>query len=189
MARIAIIVGHPRLGSFCQALAENYEAGAKRAGHEVTMLSLSHMQFDPILHEGFAREQTLEPDLQSAHDAILAAEHLVFVFPLWIGGMPALLKGFLERVLQPDLMRGVGAKSFPKLWRNKSVRIFLSMAMPALVYRWVFGAHELRMIQRSILGLIGAGPVRSTLIGNVDKSIQARRRALHLAVELGYRCR
>jgi multimeric flavodoxin WrbA len=104
MSKIAIVVGHARNGTLCEALGEAYARGAKAGGHLVTLVVTSRMSFDPILHEGFARVQPLEPDLTVAHDAMLAADHLVFIFPLWLGTFPAIFKGFLERVLQPDLV-------------------------------------------------------------------------------------
>lgn len=83
------------------------------------------MAFDPILHEGFERVQPLEPDLLAAHDAMRAADHLVFIFPLWHGTLPAIFKGFLERVLQPDLVGSSKQAKFPKLLKGKSARVII----------------------------------------------------------------
>ncbi len=104
MTRIAIIVGHARSGTFGDALAEAYQRGAGAAGHDVEIFATARMVFDPILHVGFETIQPLEADLKAAHDGMLAADHLVIIFPLWLGTLPAILKGFLERVLQPDLV-------------------------------------------------------------------------------------
>ena len=101
MARISIIVGHARRDTYCEALGGAYKRGAESGGHVSEMFVLSKMSFDPILHEGFSKPQPLEPDLQAAQDAIGRADHLVLVFPLWMGSLPAILKGFLERILQP----------------------------------------------------------------------------------------
>lgn len=101
MSRIAIIVGHARKDTYCEALGEAYRRGAKAGGHNATLFVTSKMMFDPMLHEGFTIIQPLEHDLQVAHDAIMKADHL---FPLWLGTFPAIFKAFLERILQPDLM-------------------------------------------------------------------------------------
>jgi putative NADPH-quinone reductase len=112
MTKIAIIVGHARKDTFCEALGKAYLKGAEAAGHEAALFVTSRMAFDPVLHEGFSAPQPLEPDLQAAQDAVGAAEHLVFIFPLWLGTLPAIFKGFLERILQPgfamsgDLAKG-----------------------------------------------------------------------------------
>jgi hypothetical protein len=80
MARIAIIVGHARHNTFCEALGRAYRRGAQATGHEATLFVTSAMAFNPVLHEGFERVQPLEKDLQVAHDAMLAADHLVIIF-------------------------------------------------------------------------------------------------------------
>jgi NAD(P)H dehydrogenase (quinone) len=66
MARVAIIVGHARTGTYCEALGETYANEAKAAGHEAAVFVTAKMAFDPILHEGFASVQPLEPDLKVA---------------------------------------------------------------------------------------------------------------------------
>ena len=96
--RILVILGHPSTDSFCSALAQTYIHAAKTAGHDVRVLRLGDLRFDPILHHGYTQVQTLEPDLLSAQDDILWAEHLTWVFPVWWGGIPALMKGFIDRV-------------------------------------------------------------------------------------------
>lgn len=155
MARVVIVVGHPKPGTFCEALAKAYMAGAQEAHHHVTLFHTGRMIFDPTLHDGFARQQNMEPDLQAAHDAILAADHLVFIFPLWLGTLPAIFKGFLERVLAPDLIEPAKTGKFVKIWNSKSARIIITMGMPAFIYRFWFGSLASKTLKRSILGFMG----------------------------------
>lgn len=169
MKKIAIIAGHSQKGSYCEALATAYRDGARDGGHEARMYVLSNLLFDPILYEGYSKVQPLEPDLKAAHDAIHSADHLVFVFPLWLGDMPAILKGFLERVLQPDLVEPARKGAFPKLLKGKSARIIVTMGMPGFVYRFYFGRHAVSILKRNILGFLGAGPVATSIIGNIEK--------------------
>lgn len=190
MARIAIVVGHSRKDTYCEALAEAYRRGAEAAGHSVNLFVTSRMAFDPILHEGYQRVQPLEPDLAAARDAIYAADHLVIIFPLWLGTLPAILKGFLERILQPDLVPASKTGQFIKPLKGKSARVIVTMGMPGFVYRWWFGAHALKMLKRNILGFVGAGPIRSTIHGNIEGAGQARRQAwLDEAEAMGQRAR
>lgn len=177
MARVAIIVGHSRRGTYCEALGEAYRDGAAAAGHEVALFVTSRMTFDPILHGAYEQVQPLEPDLAAAYAAMLGADHIVIVFPLWLGTLPAILKGFLERVLQPDLIEGNRQGRFLKPLKGKSVRVVVTMGMPALVYRWWFRAHAVRMLKRNILGFVGARPVRTTILGNVVGVRPEKRRA------------
>lgn len=180
MANVAIIVGHARTDTLCEALGRAYFAGATAAGHNAALFVTSRMSFDPILHEGYARVQPLEPDLAAAHDAIMAADHLVLIFPLWLGTLPAIFKGFLERVLQPDLIQARTENAFPPLLKGKSVRIVMTMGMPGLIYRWYYGAHALKMLRRNILAFLGAGPIQSTIYGMVE-GVSTDRRAGWLA--------
>ena len=98
MTKIAIVVGNPKRDSYCEALGKAYLRGAESGGHEAKLFLLADMKFDAILREGYRREQPLEPDLVAAREALQASEHMVFVFPLWCGDMPAIMKGFIERM-------------------------------------------------------------------------------------------
>jgi putative NADPH-quinone reductase len=119
------------------------------------------------------------------------AGHLVIIYPLWLGGMPALLKGFLEQALRPAFMTGnrVGT-SWKRTLKGRSTRIIITMGMPAFVYRWYFGAHSLKGLKRSILSLVGIGPNRHTLIGMIEGMSDGQRAAwLNTMHRLGKRAR
>ncbi|ENO94605.1 hypothetical protein C662_00210 [Thauera sp. 28] len=99
--RILVVLGHPDNDSFCRAIADSYIDGAKAAGNEVQLISVGDLAFDPVLHKGYTAIQELEPDLVAGQAAITWAQHIVFVYPIWWGAMPALLKGFIDRVFLP----------------------------------------------------------------------------------------
>lgn len=172
MRNIMVVIGHPVSSSLCEALGRAYRDGAQSAGHEVTLFSLAEMAFDPILHHGYRREQPLEPDLQAAYKALTECDHLVLVFPLWCGDMPALLKGFIERILQPDLIARENTESAMNwsIFRNKTARIVMTMGMPVSIYRFWYRGHALKLLSRNILNFIGIKPVRNTLFGMVATS-------------------
>jgi putative NADPH-quinone reductase len=176
VARIVILVGHARIGTYCEALGEAYLRGAQAGGHEVQLFLTASMTFDPVLHEGFGKVQPLEPDLKAAHDAMLAADHLVIIFPLWLGTLPAIFKGFLERVLQPDLVESSKQGKFVKVLKGKTARVIVTMGMPGFVYRWWFGAHAIKMLKRNILHFMGVRPVRSTIYGSIEGAGTEHRR-------------
>lgn len=185
MARIVIVVGTPLQDSYCEAIGRAYQRGAESAGHEVRLFVLGAMNFDAVLHEGYRHEQPLEPDLIVAREAFAAADHIVLVFPLWCGDMPAIMKGFIERILQPDLLRiqrNGGSKNW-KLFKNKSARIIMTMGMPGWFYRWYFGAHALKLVKRNILHFIGIKPVRSTIFGMIEAVGDDKRKEWLRAVE------
>jgi len=191
MAKIAIVVGHPAKDSFCEALGRAYLRGAAEAGHEAKLFVLADMTFDAILREGYRRAQPLEPDLVAARDAFLAADHVVFVFPLWCGDMPAILKGFIERIMQPDLLalRGRGGMDW-KIYKGKSAHVVMTMGMPGWFYRWYFGAHALKLLRRNILHFTGVYPVRATVHGMIEAvSNETRNEWLREAEALGQAAR
>ena len=96
---------------------------------------------------------------------IVWAEHIVLIFPLWAGDMPALLKAFWEQIYRPNFT-GASASNFAdKRLVGRSARVVVTMGMPALVYRWYFRAHSLKSLERNILGMVGIAPVHETLIG------------------------
>jgi NAD(P)H dehydrogenase (quinone) len=185
MSTIAIVVGHPGRDSYCEALGEAYRRGAEAGGHRADLFLLAKMNFDAVLREGYRREQPLEPDLAAARAALKAADHWVLIFPLWCGDMPAIMKGFIERVLQPDLlaMQASGGKADWKVFKGKSARVIMTMGMPGWFYRWFYGAHALKLLRRNILHFIGVRPVRSTIYGMVDAAGNDKRRAWLLEVE------
>jgi NAD(P)H dehydrogenase (quinone) len=177
MARVTIIVGHPQRSTFCEALAEAYRRGAESSGHKVTLFRLGEMTFEPILRGGYREEQPLESDLQVAYDSLAASDHWVFVFPLWCGDMPALLKGFFERILQPDLIKRQGTENAMnwRIFENKSARIVMTMGMPVSIYRFWYGPHALKLLKNNILHFIGIKPVRETLLGMIAESSDDKR--------------
>lgn len=177
MRKVMIVVGHSQTNTLCEALGKAYEKGARTAGHEVRFFQLSQMTFDPILRGGFRKEQALEPDLRAAYEALAACDHLVIVFPLWCGDMPAILKGFIERILQPDLLARQNTENAMNwnIFRNKSARIVITMGMPVSIYRFWYRGHALKLLTRNILHFIGIKPVRHILFGMVDTSKSATR--------------
>ena len=166
---VTIILGHPAKSSYCRSLAESYRDGAISAGHEVHFLALSDMKFDPILHDGYHKEQILEPDLQQAQEAIKISDHIVIIYPLWIGMMPALLKGFFERTFQRGFAYEEAKNPFGVgLLKGKSARVIITMGMPGWFFRWFYCAHSAKALKRNLLHFCEIKPVRFTYLGMVE---------------------
>jgi putative NADPH-quinone reductase len=115
------------------------------------------------------------------------ADHLVILFPLWLGTMPALMKAFLEQVLRPGFAtsRIVPGKLWTKRLTGKSARIVVTMGMPAPVYRWYYGAHGVKVLERNMLNFCGIKPVRWNLIGAVGGTQTRREKWLRKMEALG----
>jgi putative NADPH-quinone reductase len=172
---ILIIQGHPDPSSarFCRALANAYVAGATEGSRAYEILDIAALDF-PLLRGRAEWEGLPAPnDIAAAQAKVAAAEHLVIFYPLWLGSMPARLKAFFEQSLRPGFaFGGTGGHAAGGSWerqlKGKSARIVVTMGMPAFVYRWYFGAHSLKALERNILGFCGIGPIKETLIGNVE---------------------
>ncbi len=176
-SRILIIQGHPdaSVTHLCHALARQYREGAESAGHEVREINVAQLDF-PLLRSKHEWEKGELPDsLVQAQASIGWAQHIVLFFPLWLGEMPALLKGFLEQVARPgfaftyDADNPFGRKGL----KGRSARVVVTMGMPAVVYRYFYRAHSLKSLERNILGFIGIAPIRATLVGMVESLDEA----------------
>lgn len=184
MARIVVIQGHPDSSPerYGRHLAASYIQGAVHAGHDVDVIDVARLEF-PLLRSKQDYETNPVPStLAAAHDKVCGAEHLAIFFPLWLGEMPALLKGFFEQVLRLQDMRSGAGKPL----KGKSVRIVVTMGMPAFIYRLFFRAHGVKNLERNILGFCGAKPIRRTLIGLIEgKNPKPRQRWLEKIGRLG----
>ncbi|WP_310481451.1 NAD(P)H-dependent oxidoreductase [Chamaesiphon sp. VAR_48_metabat_403] len=114
MKKILIINGHPDKKSFCITLAESCEKEANLAGTDCKLVHLIDLDFNPILTFGYRKVSELEPDLVKMQQEILAADHLVFVYPNWWLTFPALLKGFIERAFMPGFAFIFSANNYQK---------------------------------------------------------------------------
>jgi putative NADPH-quinone reductase len=175
--RILVILGHPVNESFCGALANSYVDGAKAAGHDVQLIALGHLTFDPLLHNGYATIQPLEPDLLAGQAAITWAQHLVFVYPIWWGAMPALLKGFIDRAFLPGFAFKYreGSLFWDRLLTGRSAHLLVTMDTPPWYFRWVYRMPGHNQMKRTILEFCGIKPVTVSSFGPIKASSQPKR--------------
>lgn len=177
--RILIIQGHPDVTEdhLGHALAHAYAGAATAAGHQVRTATPAQLDFPLLRSQKEWEFGALPQALQQAQDDIAWAQHLLLFFPLWMGDMPALLKGFLEQVARPGFAfrREEGNPFGQKGLAGRSARVVVTMGMPALVYRFYFRAHSVKSLERNILGFVGISPVHETLVGQVDTLDEAGR--------------
>lgn len=151
-------------------LAGSYAQCAAEGGHDIQRIEVARAQF-PLLRSKDEFEKGLPPEpIAAAQKTILWADHLVFLYPLWLGSMPALLKGFLEQVFRPNFafVYGPSGTVVKKCLTGKTARIIVTMGMPALIYRWFFLAHSLKSFERNILAFCGIGPIKASVIGSIE---------------------
>lgn len=187
MARVTIIDGHPDLARhhFVHALADAYAEGAETR-HEVRRVEVGALDFPLLRSPKVWLEGRPPPAIAAAQEVIAWAEHLVFAYPLWLGDVPALFKGFLEQVARPGFAIGKMGKGFPeRLLLGRSARVIVTMGMPAAFYQLFYRAHSLKSLERNILAFSGVAPIRHSIIGSVDRSDAHRRKWLQRVRELG----
>ncbi len=179
MTRILLIDGHPDPDPdhFVHALADAYRDGAEKGGHDIRQVRIADLDFPILRSQKEWKESPLPPDIAAAQQAISWAEHLVVLYPMWLGDVPALLKGFLEQVARPDFAFRYREKGFPeKLLAGRSAHVIVTMGMPAIAYSMVYRAHSLKSLERNILRFVGISPVHHTIVGRVEASDDHRRR-------------
>ncbi len=171
MKKILVINGHPD-GSperFCAALADAYADGASALCHEVRRIKVAGLEFPLIASRAEFEKGAVPADIKRAQADIKWADHIVLVHPLWLGGPPALLKGFLEQVFRYGFALGKpGSDQGMGLLKGRTARVIVTMGMPSPVYRLVFGAFGVRAIERGILSISGIGPIGRTLVGGIE---------------------
>ncbi|WP_458124441.1 NAD(P)H-dependent oxidoreductase [Paenibacillus sp. Z3-2] len=176
-SNILVINGHPDPQSYCKALSEAYMLGARNSGNSVELIDLSSIQFNPNLHYGYRQRTELEEDLVRAQEQIQWANHLVFVYPTWWGVMPAILKGFIDRVFLPGFAMNYreGSILWDKLLKGKSAHIIVTMDTPRWYNRWVYRHAGHRVMKYNILKFCGVSPVRVSEISPIKSSTEAFR--------------
>lgn len=170
--RVLVILGHPSEASLCGAIANAYLKGAQATEHEVRFLSLGKLKFDPILRDGYNTIQALEPDLVAAQESIAWAEHLVFVYPIWWGSIPAILKGFFDRIFLPGFSFKFrkDALMVDGLLKHRTAHLIATMDTPPWYYRLVYRMPGHNQMKRTILEFCGIKPVKISSFGPVKNS-------------------
>ncbi len=188
--KILIVLAHPQMKSFCGALAQAYADGARESGAEVRQVNLAELRFNPVGSGSLDKPLELEPELRQAQDDIRWAEHLVFAYPILWGTLPALLKGFIERVFAPGFAVNFHKDSplWDKLLKGRSARLIVTLNTPPLLFRLLFRRAGHITMKRSILQFCGISPVKITDVGPMKNASAAKREKwLKQARELGAR--
>lgn len=175
--KILIINGHPNKESFNYAIAETYKESAEHTGAEVKEIVIQDLTFDVNLKYGYQKRTELEPDLLHAWELIQWAEHMVWVHPVWWGGFPAIMKGFIDRLFLPGFVFKHKENSlfWNKYLKGKSARIITTLDQPSFIYRLLFGRPSVNQLRKSILEFCGVKPVKVTYVGIIRTSTDAQR--------------
>lgn len=170
--KIVLINGHPNKDAFNFGIAEAYKKGAENAGVEVKEIIIADLQFNPNLQFGYQKRIELEPDLIDAWEKIQWADHLVWVHPVWWGGLPAITKGFIDRLFLPGFAFQYRENSmwWDKLLAGKTAHIITTLDQPSWYYRLVYGRPSVNQLKKCTLEFCGIKPVKITYIEPIKKA-------------------
>lgn len=174
--KIVVINAHPSSTSFNQALMQAY-IEAVPSDLQVEVIEIGKLHFDSNLKYGYEQRMELEPDLQAAWSKIMSADHLVWIFPVWWGGLPAVAKGFIDRLFLPSKAFSYFENSnrIRGHLKRKTARIITTLDQAGWTYKWYFGEPSTRQLKDTTLKFCGVGSVKTHYLGSIRGSSLAQR--------------
>jgi len=178
MKKILIINGHPNAESFNFGIAEAYKNGALASGAEIETITIADLNFNPNLKFGYQKRTDLEPDLIESWEKIKRADHLVWIHPVWWGGLPAITKGFIDRLFLPGMAFQYRENSvwWDKLLKGKTAHIITTLDQPSWYYRLLYARPSVNQLKKSTLEFCGIKPVKVSYIAIVKVSDENQRK-------------
>ena len=172
MKNVLIINGHPDKESFNYALSEAYIKGVNKTDSIVTQINIAELEFNPNLQFGYRKRMELEPDLVSSIEKIKSADHIVWVFPMWWYGYPALMKGFIERTFLPSITyQPIEGQALPKkLLKGKSARLIITADTPKWYDFLIMKSPTINQFKNGTLKFCGISPIKTTYIASIKNS-------------------
>jgi putative NADPH-quinone reductase len=172
MKHVLIINGHPDKESFNYALSKAYIKGADKTNAVISQINIADLEFNPNLEFGYRKRMELEPDLVSSIEKIKKADHIVWVFPMWWYGYPALMKGFIDRAFLPTITyQPIEGKALPKkLLKGKSARLIITADTPKWYDFLIMKSPAINQFKNGTLKFCGISPVKTTYIAAIKNS-------------------
>jgi putative NADPH-quinone reductase len=178
---ISIILAHPRKGSFNHAIAGTAVLTLKENGHDVAYRDLYEEGFDPVLPDDeIPKACTLDPLIRRHCEEIANADGIIIVHPNWWGQPPAILKGWVDRVIRPgvayEFQEGDSGDGVPiGLLTAKAALVFNTTNTPEAREREVFGDPLETIWKNCIFGLCGVKNFHRRMFGMIVISTPQRR--------------
>lgn len=181
--RVAIIFNHPYEGSYCNAILETVSKGLHKANHEIDLIHLDNDQFNPVMTssdlKAFRDKSPVDPKVLEYKEKLEKADHLIFIFPIWWELMPAMTKGFIDKVIFPgvayDYTNKENTRMKPLFNKIKGVTVITTMNTPKLLYRLFFGNAIKKALILGTFWKIGYKNRKWISFNNVKKVSQEKR--------------
>jgi NAD(P)H dehydrogenase (quinone) len=176
--RVLMIYAHPNSESFNHAIFENIKRGLEEGRHKVEVIDLYKEKFNPVLfydHVKRRRDLAEDPEVAGYRDMISQADHLIFIYPIWWYGLPAILKGFIDRVFVSGFAYTSTGKVPKGLFGDKSAWVVYTIDSPSWFVRFFRHNVEWRVMKTAILKYCGIKHTKRLMFANVKKSDPAQR--------------
>lgn len=180
--KVVIVFNHPYEGSFGNAILNSVTKGLKGANHEVDLMYLDNDGFNPVMSkadlQAFVEHKPVDPQVIDYNKRLEQADHLIFIFPIWWDLMPAMTKGFLDRVLTPGVVYDHHPRGFglvPLLKNLRGVTIITTMNKPKIMYSLLIGNLIKKAMIKSVFKTMGYKNLK-WLSYNMVKSVNQEKR-------------
>lgn len=174
-----VIYAHPDPQSFNHAIYEQVVRGLKDKGQSYDVINLYKEGFDPVLvhnREKKRSEMKNDPELATYRRLVKEADHLIFIYPIWWFGMPAILKGFIDRVFASGFAYTFNKNIPTGLLKGKSATVIYTLDSPGFYERLVRHHLEWQSVKGPILHFCGIRPVRRFVFSGVRTSSEQKRK-------------
>ena len=179
--RVLLIIAHPNQASFNHAIARTCSKALTENGHEAIAHDLYEERFNPILpHDEFPRAAALPPEIQQHCDEVSQADGIIIIHPNWWGQPPAILKGWVDRVIRPgvayEFLEGDKGEGVPRgLLKAKRALVFNTSNTETAREKAVFGDPLEDIWKNCVFDLCGVPIVHRRMFNVVVTSSLAER--------------
>jgi putative NADPH-quinone reductase len=156
--RVLVVYCHPVPESFCAAVRDATVAALQAGGAEVRLVDLYAERFDPVMptdeRRSYNSQSPVDPDLKPHIERLKWAEAILFVYPTWWYGLPAMLKGWFDRVWAKDIAFSLedGGKITPLMTHIRKIGIVTTCGAPRW-WSWIIGQPGRKTILHGIRAL------------------------------------
>ncbi|MFS1664658.1 NAD(P)H-dependent oxidoreductase [Streptococcus sp. zg-JUN1979] len=183
--RTTIVYNHPYEKSFNHAILETVSERAQKMGQDVQVIDLDKEQFNPVMTSqdllGFVKHEQIDPQAKQYGQLLAQSDHLVLIFPIWWELMPAMMKGFIDKVVFPGSFyeyKSDGLMMASKMKNLKTITIITTMNTPKGIYRFVFGNAIQKSLVRGTFKKAGYKNVKWISLNQVKQSSQEKRQRM-----------